>query len=447
MEAFKQFLTFNIPETDLPRVVIIGGGFAGINLAKKLDGNKFQIVLLDLQNYHMFQPLLYQVATAGLEPDSIASPFRKILQGKKNFYFRNLKVKSIDPVAKEVSTVIGELAYDYLVMATGTKTNFFGNEKIAEAAFPLKRVGQALDLRSQVFQSFEAASMAKSIENQDRLSNFVIVGGGPTGVEVSGALAELKKYILPKDYPDLDFDLMRIILVEGNDRLLAGMSEAAGKRAQKDLERMGVQLIFSKFVTDFEDGLVVLDDGETIVCETLIWAAGVKGALIDGLEEEQIERSRIKVDGFNQVEGFNDLFALGDIALMKTEAYPNGHPQVAQPAIQQANLLAKNLNKSADPAKWKSFKYFDKGSMATIGRNRAVADLPKGFYIGGFFAWAIWIFIHVFFLIGFKNKITTFWNWIYNYFTLDRGARLIIRPFVRKGDVLRETFVRENQPG
>lgn len=426
-------LSIFIPESSKPRVVIIGGGFAGIKLAKGLTQKHFQTVMLDRHNYHTFQPLLYQVATAGLEPDSIAGPLRKTLDDQEDFYFRMAKVTRINPAAKTISTLVGDLSYDYLVLATGTLTNFFGNDGLRDLSFPIKQIPQALDLRSHMLQNFEKAVMTKRNESEmEGLMNFVIVGGGPTGVEVAGALSELKRNVLPDDYPELDFSKMHIYLVEGLDRLLNGMTVKSGEKAVKYLKKFGVEILLGKIVKTYDGKTVFFDDGTTINSDTLIWAAGVKGNVLEGLDSTSVERGRFIVNEFNEIKGYQDIFAIGDVAAMITEKNPKGHPQLAPVAIQQGRRLAKNLIRREKGKKMKPFSYRDKGSMATIGRNKAVVDLPTGQQFGGFVAWLIWMFIHLVSIIGFRNKLVVLSNWVWNYFTYDRGIRLIIRPFVKK---------------
>jgi len=423
-------LHLDIPATDKKRIIIIGGGFAGIQIAKGLKGNDYQVVMLDRNNYHTFQPLLYQVATAGLEPDSIAGALRQLFNDYPGFYFRMAKVTQIHPQEQKISTLIGDLKYDTLIIANGSKTNYFGNQDMFNLTFPLKQIPQALNLRSHMLQNFEQTVLTREEDEKDRLTNFVVVGGGPTGVEVSGALGELKKHVLPKDYPDIDFSIMDLHLVDAGPRLLAGMSEKAGAKALEYLKGFDVNVKLNTVVKSYDGRDVVLSDGTVIPAKTVIWAAGVKGNIIDGLPEGAIERGRILVEDFNQVKGLKNVYAIGDIALMKTENYPNGQPMVAPVAIQQGQQLAKNLIRASKGQEQKIFKYRDKGSMATVGRNRAVVDMPK-FTIGGFFAWLIWMFVHLLSIVGFRNKLVVFSNWVWNYFTYDRGTRLIIRTFVR----------------
>lgn len=420
----------NIPQSSFKRVVIIGGGFAGIALAKKLSRQEFQVVLMDKNNYHTFQPLLYQVSTGGLEPDSIAYPIRKVLQGYPNFYFRLTEVIKIDPENNFVHTTIGDLRFDYLIVATGTQTNFFGNESIATNSMAMKTIPQSLNLRSLILENFEQALLTDDLHEREALMNFVIVGGGPTGVELAGALAEIKKGILPKDYPDLDTRRAQINLVQGADRLLPAMSEIASKKAEDFLEKLGVNVWKSIRVTSY-DGKEATTNKETIFeTATLIWAAGVQAVRIKGLDGEKMlsKSKRLVVNEFNQVNGYEHIFAIGDVAEMASEDYPRGHPMMAQPAIQQGEKLGENLIRLQKGKPLQAFVYKDKGSMATIGRNKAVADLPN-FKFQGVFAWFVWMFVHLYFLIGFRNRLVVFINWVYNYIKFDREARLIIRPF------------------
>ncbi|WP_179354433.1 NAD(P)/FAD-dependent oxidoreductase [Winogradskyella vidalii] len=423
----------NIPKSNLPRVVIIGGGFAGVNLVKSLANKNVQVVLIDKRNYHTFQPLLYQVSSSGLEPDSIAYPLRKIIKKHRTSFFRLAKVEQILPENNEIITSIGHLTYDYLIIATGTKTNYFGNKAIESHSMPMKTVPQALDIRSLILENFEKAAIADSNEEREAYLNFVIVGAGPTGAELAGAIAELKNNILPRDYHDLNPDDMHIHLLEGADRVLPPMSKNASAKAAKFLSKLGVKVHCKTFVKHYDGKTVTTNSKLTMQSETLIWAAGVTGAPIQGLKAEALlERlNRYSVNQFNQVEDYTNIFAVGDIALMSTKAYPKGHPQVAQPAIQQGKLLGKNILRLIDNKPLKPFKYRDKGSMATIGRNKAVVDL-KHYKFGGFFAWFIWMFVHLMSLVGFRNRVIVLFNWTYNYINFDKAARLIIRPYKKR---------------
>ncbi|ADV49249.1 NADH dehydrogenase (ubiquinone) [Cellulophaga algicola DSM 14237] len=423
----------NLPNTNQKRIVVIGGGFAGISLVKKLKDLDAQIVMIDRHNYHTFQPLLYQVSTSGLEPDSIAYPIRKILKELNNFYFRLAEVQHIDPVKKEITTAIGILSFDYLVIATGTKTNYFNNENIAKNAMPMKTVPQALNIRSLILQNFEKADDTLEVSERKALLNFCIVGAGPTGVELAGALAELKQNVFPKDYKHLDIQEMQIHLFEGGPRVLPPMSETASKKATEFLDKLGVQIHLNTIVSDFDGKTVTLKDGKTLETKNFIWSAGVTGASIKGLTEDSLvaRLNRYKVNTFNQVAGFEDIFAIGDIAYMETVDFPKGHPQVAQPAIQQGENLAKNLKNLLANKPLKAFIYSDKGTMATVGRNKAVVDLKK-LKFGGFLAWFIWMFVHLMALVGFRNRVIVFFNWAYNYINYDKAARLIVRPYTTK---------------
>lgn len=426
----------NIPRSSFPRIVIIGGGFAGISLAKKLRNKKVQVVLLDKHNYHNFQPLMYQVATGGLEPDSIAYPIRKVVQEFRDFYFRLAEVREIDANNNKVIADIGELKYDYLVIATGSKTNYFGNKEIERNSMAMKTIPQSLNIRSLILENFEQALLTNDIDERHSLMNFVLVGGGPTGVELAGALAEMKKAILPKDYPDLDVRKMEINLIQSGDRILNTMSENASEKAEKFLLNLGVSVWKNVRVTGYDGKIVSTNSDLSFDSATVIWTAGVQGALPHGLKADSFIKNvdRIKVNQFNQVEGYTNLFAIGDIAVMTSEAYPQGHPMMAQPAMQQGRLLADNLIKIINKKEPKPFEFKDKGSMATIGRNKAVVDLPN-YKFSGVFAWFVWMFVHLFSLIGFKNKAVVFLNWVYNYIRFDREARLIMRPYKKRSNV------------
>ena len=426
----------NIPDSKNPRVVIIGGGFAGVSIAKKLKNKNFQVVLLDKHNYHNFQPLMYQVATGGLEAGSIAYPIRKIVQEHKETFFRMALVERIDTENKKVITDIGTIYYDYVVIATGSTNNYFGNKEIEKNSMVMKTIPEALNIRSLILENFELALQTNDMDERRALMNFVIVGAGPTGVELAGALAEMKKAVLPKDYPDLDVTMMEINLVQGADRVLDAMSKKSSKSAEKFLKELGVKIHLKTIVTNYDGTTISTKDGLTFNTQAVIWSAGVKGAPVEGIADSLDRATRIKVNEYNQVEGFEDVFALGDVAAMYGEKYQFGHPMMAQPAIQQGELLAENLARLVNKQSMKKFVYNDKGSMATIGRNKAVVDLPK-LHFSGFFAWFVWMFVHLMSLIGFKNKALVFWSWVYNYFVFDRESRVIIRPYRKNRDIVK----------
>ncbi len=417
----------NIPDIDLPRVLVIGCGFAGLKFCKKIDSSKYQIVLLDRNNFHTFQPLLYQVATSGLEADSIVYPIRKIFKGKPNFYFRMTETESIDTDKKRVHTSLGELQYDHLVIATGATSNFFGLKNIERLAMPMKSIVEALNLRSLIIQNFEEALNTQDLEERERLMNFVIVGAGPTGIELAGALAELKSHILPKDYPDLDIRKMQIHIVEAANRVLSSMSEFASEKSEKYLKKKGIHVWTDTMVKDF-DGQLVETNKKPIPAKTVIWAAGIKG---DSPLSPQIKRTkaeRIIVDEFNKIKDLENVYALGDIAQIESEKYPRGHGMLASVAEQQGKQLGKNFNRLTYGKKMVPFSYKDKGTMATIGRNKAVVDLPK-FSFGGMLGWFTWMFVHLMLLVDFRNRLVVFTNWVWSYINYDRGTRLIIRKF------------------
>ncbi|MDN3706175.1 NAD(P)/FAD-dependent oxidoreductase [Myroides ceti] len=419
----------NIPDSAHPRVVIIGGGFGGLSLARKLKGKNFQVVLLDKHNYHNFQPLMYQVATGGLEAGSIAYPIRKVVQDHKETFFRMAVVEKVDTENKKVVTNIGTIYYHYLVIATGSTNNFFGNKEIEKHSMVMKTIPEALNIRSLLIENLELALQTNDEAAQRELMNFVIVGAGPTGVELAGALAELKKAVLPKDYPDLDIaNRMQINLVQGVDRVLDAMSVKSSRAAEKYLKDLGVKIHTNVRVTNYDGKVIETATDLQFHSQAVIWSAGVKGAAVNGVETAVDKASRIRVNSFNEVEGIKDVFAIGDVAAMYGDKYKFGHPMMAQPAIQQGELLAENLERIQNKMALKAFTYNDKGSMATIGRNKAVVDLPK-FHFNGVFAWFVWMFVHLLSLIGFKNKALVFWSWVYNYFVFDRESRVIIRPF------------------
>jgi NADH dehydrogenase len=391
------------------------------------------VVLIDKHNYHTFQPLLYQVATGGLEAGSIAYPIRKVIQEYKDFYFRLTSVKEIDTSNQKIISEIGDLHYDYLVIATGSKTNYFGNKEIERNAMSMKTIPQSLNIRSLILENFEQAVLTKDVKERNALINFVLVGAGPTGVELAGALAEMKKAILQKDYPDLDIDKMQINLIQSGDRVLNTMSEKSSAAAEKFLVNLGVKIWKNIRVTNYDGRTISTNSEVTFDSATVIWTAGVQGAKVAGLHADSLVEKvdRIRVNQFNQVLGYENIFAIGDIASMETELYPQGHPMVAQSAMQQGKLLGDNLVKLIHKKEMIPFDYNDKGSMATIGRNLAVVDLHR-FHFNGIFAWFVWMFVHLFSLIGFKNKAVVFLNWVYNYIKFDREGRLIIRPFKKK---------------
>jgi len=425
-------MQFNIPDTGQKRVVIVGGGFGGLTLARKLASSNFQIVLVDKNNYHQFQPLFYQVAMAGLEPSSIVFPFRKVFQKSKNVFVRVTKVLSANTLQNEIATEIGNLRYDYLVLAIGADTNWYGNERVRANAIPMKSVSEALYLRNTVFEDYERAVTSEGYEQRQRYMDIVIVGGGPTGVEVAGSLAEMKRHIIAKDYNDLDSKEIDIHLVHGDKRLLNTMSEQASAKAEVYLRELGVQLWLDKVVTDFDGETVRIDDGSTIRADKVIWAAGITGNKIEGLPAEAVTKgNRFKVNEFNRVEGAENIFAIGDIAFQPEEKYPNGHPQVAQVAIQQGKLLAANLLRLQKGKNLQPFHYRDLGSMATIGRHKAVVDLPF-WRFQGVFAWFVWLFVHLFSILGAKNKVFIFLNWVWNYISYDQSLRLVIKPWRRQ---------------
>lgn len=423
----------NVPEVKVPRVVIVGCGFGGLELAKQLHNAPVQIVLLDKNNYHTFQPLLYQVSTAGLEADSIAYPIRKIFKGQTNFHFRMGEVQQIVSKENKLLTSIGELKYDYLVIATGSTTNYFGNKDFEENAMPMKSVTEALNLRSLILQNFEKALLTKDLQEQEALMTFAVVGGGPTGVELAGALCELKKHVLPNDYPELDFRKMRVILIENGSELLQAMNQTNRQRAVQYLEELGCELWLNTGVTKYNGTVAETKTGKQILTSGLIWAAGIKGVLIDGLNKDSINpRGRIIIDEHGKVNGYENIFAIGDVACMVQQNYPNGHPQIAPVAIQQGQLVAKVIKakqaQSADAVK--PFAYLDKGTMATVGRNRAVVEVG-GITFGRFMGWLAWMGLHLMLLVGFRNRVIVFLNWVWSYINYDRSIRLIIRPFNR----------------
>ena len=416
----------NIPETAQKRIVIIGAGFGGLKLAQKLMGKGYQVVLIDKNNYHQFQPLFYQVASSGIEPSSILFPLRKIFQKRKEMFIRVAEVHSVDPEKKELATSLGTVWYDFLVIATGVNSNFFGMKNMEEYSVPMKSVSEAMALRNRLLMSFEKAVTLRDQNEKKALLNIIVVGGGPTGVEVAGAIAEMKNFVLPKDYPDQNFDLMQITLIEGSHSLLGNMSEHASKKALFYLKRLGINVMTNTKVTDYDGTNLSIDGKEKMHTKNVIWAAGISGEVPSGFPQDSVGRGRrLIVDEYNKIKGFEDIYAIGDVSLMSTPKYPNGHPQVAQVAIQQGGNLANNFIGELSKAKPKAFRYIDRGSMATIGRNRAVADLPF-IKFSGFIAWLTWMFVHLMAIVGVKNRLLIFINWMWNYMTYDQSLRLIL---------------------
>lgn len=422
-------MVIDIPNRKKGRVVIIGGGFGGIQVAKKLAKKDFQVVIIDKNNYHIFQPLLYQVATSVLEAESIAYPIRKIFKKAKNVYFRQGEVTAVRPEENMIDLGGDEMHYDHLVIASGAKTNFFGNEGLIISAMPMKSVLEALDLRSMILQNFEKTLRNSNERKRQGMMNIVIAGAGPTGVELAGALGELKQHVLPKDYPELDFDQMNVYIVQSGARVLPMLSEKSSERAKKYLEKLGVTVVLNTRVLDFFGDYVQTNTEQDIIARTLIWTAGVIGNPVEGLGSESVNKGgRIEVDAFNRVKGFDNIYAIGDVASMVSEDYPRGHPMVAPVAMQQGENFAKNLVRASKDQPMMPFKYKDKGAMATVGKNKAVVEMNK-LKLGGTPAWFIWMAVHLMSLVGFRNKVITFFNWTKNYFNSDRGMRLIITKF------------------
>lgn len=425
-------MELNIPISQKPRVVVIGGGFGGLSVVNTLKNKDVQVVLLDKHNYHTFQPLLYQIATGGLETGSIAFPLRRFVKTYKNTFYRMANVENIDTDNKMIKTNIGDLHFDYLVIATGSESNFFGNKELEKLSLGLKTIPQALDLRSLILQNFELAALSQNVEERQALLNFVVVGGGPTGVEMAGALAELKKHVFIKDYPDLDVRTMQIHLLEGSDRLLNSMSKEASTKSKEFLEKLGVNVWLDTKMLSYDGNTVFLEKEKNINTKTLVWTAGVKGTIPNGIKDLYLlNGTRILVNDFNQINDFKDIFAIGDVAAQVNNDFPKGHPMVAPVAMQHGKHVAKNILRNIEKKELKPFKYFDKGSMATIGRNKAVVDLHK-IKFQGFFAWLVWTFVHLMSIVGFRNKLIIFVDWLWNYVSFDRALRIIIRPYQRE---------------
>lgn len=422
-------MSINIQRNQKKRVVIVGGGLGGLRLAEDLYGSGMQVVLIDKNNFHQFPPLIYQIASAGIDPSSISFPFRQIFRKRKDFYFRMAEARMVDTEKKILQTSIGKIDYDYLVLAAGATTNFFGNKNIEEWAIPMKTVPEAMGLRNALLSNFERALTCATEEERQELLNVVIVGGGATGVEIAGALAEMRRYVIPYDYPDMDSSLMHIYLIEAGDRLLAGLSQESSQKAYEFLKSMGVDIQFGKMVTDYRDHKVVMKDGTDIPTRTFLWVSGIRANAMPGIDESHLGRGfRFKVDEYNRIPGVEDVFAIGDQCLQTSDAaYPNGHPQVAQVAIQQAKNLAKNLkliNQGADSSELTAFHYKNLGSMATIGRNKAVVEIGK-FRSQGFFAWVLWLVVHLRSILGVKNKMMVLLNWLWKYVSYNDSIRMI----------------------
>jgi NADH dehydrogenase len=420
------------------RIIIIGAGFAGLQLARQLKNTHYEVTLIDKHNYHQFQPLFYQVATARIEPSSISFPLRKIFQNSKNVSIRITEVKELDTEHNLVKTDVGNFDYDLLIISTGCTTNFFGNQEIASHAFPMKTTPEAMALRNRILSNFEKA-LTTSKEQLEGIMNIVVVGGGPTGVELAGSLAEMKSKVLPKDYPDMDFSQLNITLLEGSSAVLGPMSEASRNKAKEYLEKLGVNVRLNTIVEAYDGHTIHLKGGDTIISNNLIWAAGVTGNTLAGIDPTIYARgNRITVDRYNKVKGYNNIFAVGDIAYMETSLYPHAHPQVANVAINQAKNLSKNLKKfGINTNNWQQFEYEDPGSMATVGKRKAVVDLPK-FSFQGRLAWFTWMFLHLMLILSVRNKLFIFINWAISYFTNDTTLRLILNPSQRQIDVLDE---------
>lgn len=418
----------NIEHTDKKRVVIVGGGLGGLELAFKLVGSDFQVVLVDKNNYHQFPPLIYQVASAGLEPSSISFPFRRLFQGQKDFFFRMAEVKEVDAAGKKIATSVGDIHYDYLVLAAGARTNFFGNKEIEAATLPMKSVSEAMRLRNTILRNLEKAETEEDPARRQALMNIVVVGGGASGVEIAGAVAEMKKNILARDYPDLDASQMHIYLVNAGKRLLAAMDPVSSARAERDLKALHVHIRQPQFATEYKDGILKTSAGLEIPARTVIWVSGICANTIEGLPAESIGHAgRVLTDRFCRVKGVQDVFAIGDQSLIEgDEDYPLGHPQLAQVAMQQAKTVAENLKAAQKGLAEKPFKYRNLGVMATIGRNHAVAEIG-GRKFGGFAAWVLWLVVHLRSILGVKNKAFILLNWVWNYLNYKQSLRLILK--------------------
>ena len=418
----------NIEHTDKKRIVIVGGGLGGLELAFNLVDDDYQVVLIDKNNYHQFPPLIYQVASGGLEPSSISFPFRRLFQGKKDFFFRMAKVESVNTDKKIINTTVGEIDYDYLVMAFGAKTNFFGNKDIEATTLPMKSVSEAMRLRNTILRNLELALTEEDPARKQALMNIVVVGGGASGVEIAGAVAEMKKNIIARDYPDLDSSQMHIYLVNAADRLLSAMDPVSSKRAERDLKELHVHIRQPQFATEYKDGILKTSAGLEIPTQTVIWVSGICANTVEGFPAESIGHAgRFLTDRFCRVKGVKDVYAIGDVSLVEgDEEYPLGHPQLAQVAMQQAKTVAKNFKAMSKGKELKPFKYKNLGVMATIGRNHAVAEI-SGKKFGGFPAWALWLIVHLRSILGVKNKTFILLNWVWNYINYKQSLRLILK--------------------
>ena len=418
----------NIEHTDKKRIVIVGGGLGGLELAFKLVDDDYQVVLIDKNNYHQFPPLIYQVASGGLEPSSISFPFRRLFQGKKDFFFRMAKVESVNTDKKTINTTVGEIDYDYLVMAFGAKTNFFGDKDIEATTLPMKSVSEAMRLRNTILRNLELALTEEDPARKQALMNIVVVGGGASGVEIAGAVAEMKKNIIARDYPDLDSSQMHIYLVNAVDRLLSAMDPVSSKRAERDLKELHVHIRQPQFATEYKDGILKTSAGLEIPTQTVIWVSGICANTVEGFPAESIGHAgRFLTDRFCRVKGVKDVYAIGDVSLVEgDEEYPLGHPQLAQVAMQQAKTVAKNFKAMSKGKELKPFKYKNLGVMATIGRNHAVAEI-SGKKFGGFPAWALWLVVHLRSILGVKNKTFILLNWVWNYINYKQSLRLILK--------------------
>lgn len=425
-------LSLNLPSTTLPRIAIVGCGFGGLAAAQSLAGKGFQVVVFDKNNYHTFQPLLYQVASAGLEADSIAYPIRKIFAKKKDVLFRWTEVKKIDTTAKTIQTSLGDCTYDFLIMATGATTNFFGNSVLEKNAMPMKSVVEALNLRSLFLQNLEQATLTTDPISKKALMTFAIVGGGPTGIELAGAICELKNHVLPHDYPELDFNQMQVLLIESGKEILQNMHVKNQEKAKRYLLELGAEILLDTRVQRYDGQEIKTANDKTIPCAAMIWAAGIKGMPIEGIDAALLTPSqRVNTNAYCQLDSAKEVYIIGDLNCITSTQFPRGYPQVAPLAVQQGKYVAAHILNTIAKKETKPFAYLDKGSMATIGRNRAVVESGKIMF-GGWLGWMAWMTVHLMLLVGFRNRVVVFINWLWNYINYDRNIRLIIRPFSRE---------------